>query len=248
MRVVAELAIAVVDGDVVSKRMMPVILLQPQIVRVGDSRLHRHHAASRAGRDIERVQAVSPMRERSVRPLRDDPRNTRRGREFIALCRDQELCRTAGSLIGTLHDNPVLVRGQPGIVHHHLIRPSAARLQTCKVPPASGLFVFRDQYQRARLKILAAHREIDLLRAFAGPGNASYDRPAVVIRRRNREPSRKRHRAVCYCANRPVPGFGRLRESRDRQLRGETQLARARQFAIFGGGGHRAGRVQPLHA
>src|SRR6202035_1246705 len=60
VRVMAELAIPVIDGDVVSKRMMPMVLLQAQIVRVRDAGFHGHHAASPARRNIESVQAVAP--------------------------------------------------------------------------------------------------------------------------------------------------------------------------------------------
>src|SRR5277367_4337270 len=65
MRVVAELAVAMVDSDVISESVMPMILLKPQIVRVRDAALHRHHATSGPRRDIEGVQAVAPMRERT---------------------------------------------------------------------------------------------------------------------------------------------------------------------------------------
>src|SRR5580704_14651000 len=77
MRVMAELAVAVIDSDVVAERMMPMILPQSQIVRVRNPALHCHHAASRVRRDVERVQAVAPMRERTVRSLRNDPRHAR---------------------------------------------------------------------------------------------------------------------------------------------------------------------------
>src|SRR5277367_135308 len=64
MRVVAELAVAMVDGDVVSKGVMPMILLKSEIVRVSDPGFHRYYAVSRTRRDIEGVHAVAPMRER----------------------------------------------------------------------------------------------------------------------------------------------------------------------------------------
>src|SRR5579862_3815635 len=71
MRIMTELPVAVVDRYVIAKRPMLVVLTKPQIVSVHNPGLHCHDATPGPWRDIVSVKRISPMRESSIRPLRN---------------------------------------------------------------------------------------------------------------------------------------------------------------------------------
>ncbi len=80
VRVVAVLAVAMIDCDVVPEGPRLLVLRHPSIVHMNDAGLHRDDASPPARRDVVAVQGVAPVRDASIRPLRDDPGLARDGR------------------------------------------------------------------------------------------------------------------------------------------------------------------------
>src|SRR5579864_4701037 len=90
VRVVTVLAVAVVDGDVVSEGAAAMVLVQAEVVRVNGSSLHRYDAASGPWRDIVGMQRVAPVRERTVGTLCQNPWLAGWHRQFITVGDDDE--------------------------------------------------------------------------------------------------------------------------------------------------------------
>src|SRR5450755_3147887 len=94
-----------VDGDVVSKGAVNMVLLLASVESVNHTGAHRDNRPAVDWSDIEGLQAVPPMRKCAVRPLRQNPRLAGRQRKFVSLTAgDGEGYWTAHSTIGSLHD------------------------------------------------------------------------------------------------------------------------------------------------
>src|ERR1017187_7324802 len=110
-------------------------------------------------------------------------------------------------------------------MHREFVRRHGSRLETGQVGPSARARVLRDEDQRIWLKIFARHREIDFLRAHAGPGNSSYRRTTGIRVGCNLKSPRKQGPAARKNADGPIARLRCWRESGDRELRSEAQLS-----------------------